>query len=87
MRLRYVIVDLPADQGGKQLPMCFSHAWSNDQIKAAVQAAAPECKVVAEGQVNYFQNMISCEGFQPSAFGKISRGRHDEILLESAEHL
>lgn len=87
MRLLYVIVETETEQGTKQLPMCFSHAWTNDQIKAAVLAAAPDCKIVAEGQCNYFQNMISCEGFQPSAFNKISRGRHDEILLESAEHL
>jgi hypothetical protein len=90
MRLRYVVVEIEGPQGigTKQLPMCFSHAFDNEQIRAAVLAVVPEDKVVGEGQALFVRNdIVAVEKYQPSVFGKLCRGRHDEILLESSEHL
>lgn len=87
MRLHYVIVEVEAEGGGtKQLPVLFSHAWTDEQVKASVLAIVPNPKVVAEGSVLFVNNRVQCEG-AGTAFGGGSRGRHDEILIESAEHL
>lgn len=89
MRLRYVIVQQPTeDEENKQLPVLFSHGWSDLQIKAAVEAISPSPNVVSEGQARFISNtIVSCEGNPTSVFGGKCRGRHDEILLESAEYL
>lgn len=91
MRLRYVVVEVdgPQEIGAKQMPLCFSHGFTNEQIRAAVLAVVAENKVVAEGQAFFVRdNIVAVEKVESSAFTQaVCRGRHDEILLESAEHL
>lgn len=89
MRLRYLIIQVQTEQEGeKQLPVLFSHGWSDEQIKAAVEAISPSPVVVSEGQARFISNtIVSCEGYPTSLFRGKCRGRHDEILLESAEYL
>lgn len=90
MRLRYVVVEVDGPQGigAKQMPICFSHGFTNEQIRAAVLAVVDESKVVAEGQALFVRDdIVAVEKVEAFAFTQVCRGRHDEILLQSAEHL
>lgn len=86
MLFRYVVVEQFVDEQTKQLPILFAHAWSDEQIRAGVEAMAPGAKVLANGVAKFITNIVTCEGLG-TAFPKGSRGRIDEILIASAAHL
>jgi hypothetical protein len=92
MKMRYVIVEVVRENGDVvQLPILFSHAFSNEQATQFVSAATslakvPTGKPISAGTVELWDRRVACSGFDET-FGVGSRGRHDEILIESAEHL
>lgn len=92
MKMRYVIVETVRENDETvQLPILFSPSFTNEQALLFVNAAAsfakvPTGKPIAAGVVELWERRVACSGFDET-FGVGSRGRHDEILIESAEHL
>lgn len=81
--MRYVVLQIK----DKEYPVCFSATIPDDAVIGMVNGAAgSEGKVIAAGTVQFHTGAVTCEGFD-NQFNVGSRGRHDEIIIQSADFL